>query len=131
MLGIIMQALIGLLCFSKYVTMIINTPGHTKCISLNNQQCMTQSTLINFHPNKYIEVLCYYPFVVNLDRCMTSCNAYNDLSNRLCVSNKTGDSDLNVFNTITGIRESKVLTKRISCECKCKFNSSKCNWFQN
>ena len=28
---------------------------------------------------------------------------------------------------ITGITESKILTKHISCECKCKINGRKCN----
>ena len=28
---------------------------------------------------------------------------------------------------ITGINESKALTKHITCECKCKFDGTKCN----
>ena len=35
---------------------------------------------------------------------------------------------------ITGINESKALTKHISCECKCKFDGTKCNsnqWWNN
>ena len=28
---------------------------------------------------------------------------------------------------ITGINGSKTLTKHISCECKCKFDRTKCN----
>ena len=35
---------------------------------------------------------------------------------------------------ITGINESKTLTKHISCECKCWFNKRKCNsdqWWNN
>ena len=42
--------------------------------------------------------------------------------------------NLSVFNTITGINESKLLTKHISCECKCKFDRAKCNsnqWWNN
>ena len=46
-------------------------------------------------------------FVVNLDRCMVSCNSLNDLSNRLRAPNKTEDSNITVFNIITGINESK------------------------
>ena len=46
-----------------------------KCLSLNYQQCMTESTLINLHPNEYIKGLCNYPLAVNLDRWMGSCNA--------------------------------------------------------
>ena len=67
MFWLIQQVFIGLLCFSKYLFSIANTPDHVKCISLNNQQCMTQPALINLHPNEYIEGLCYYPFAVNLD----------------------------------------------------------------
>ena len=51
------QVFIGLLCFSKSLASIVNTPNHKKCISLNNQQYMTQPTLINPHPNEYIEGL--------------------------------------------------------------------------
>ena len=32
-------------------TSIVNASDHTKSISLNNQQCMNQSTNINIHPN--------------------------------------------------------------------------------
>ena len=28
---------------------------------------------------------------------------------------------------VTGIKESRTLTKHISCKCECKFNSKKCN----
>ena len=54
-----------------------------------------------------------YSFVVKLDRCFGSCNALNDLSNKVCVPNKTADLNLNVFNMITGINESKTLTKHV------------------
>ena len=32
---------------------------------------------------------------------------------------------------ITGINESKTLTKHISCKCKCKFDGRKCNSHKN
>ena len=38
------------------------------------------------------------------------------------VQNKTEYLNLSVFNMITGINESKILTNHISCECKCKFD---------
>ena len=50
---------------------------------------MNQPTLINIHSNEYIHRLRYYSFAVNLDRCIGSCNILNDLSNRVCVPNKT------------------------------------------
>ena len=70
---------------------------------------MTQSTLINLHPNEYAQGLRYYSFGVNLDRCARSCNILNCLSNKVCIPNKTEDLNLYVFNMITGINESKTL----------------------
>ena len=47
--------------------------------------------------------------------------------NKECVPNKTGDLNLSFFNMITGINESKTLTKHVSCEYKSKFDKRKCN----
>ena len=55
----------------------------------------------------------YYPFGVNLDWCVESCNTLNDLCNKVCVPNKTEDLNLSVFNIITGINESEILTTHI------------------
>ena len=57
--------------------------------------------------------------MVNLDRCVGSCDTLNDLSNNKHVSNKTENLNLSVFNTIAGTNESQTLTKHISCVCKC------------
>ena len=43
----------------------------------------------------------------------------NDLSNRVCLPNKTQDLNIHGFDMITGKNESKILTKDISCECNC------------
>ena len=113
---------------------IVNGSNQTKCMSLSNQKCMTRSTLINLHPNEYSQEFHYYPFVVKLDRCLRSCNTLNDLSNKVCVPNKTEDLNLSVFNMIMGINESKTLIKHISCEYKYKFDGRKCNsnqWWKN
>ena len=64
-------------------------------------------------------------FTVKLDKFIGSCNTLNDLSNKVCLPNKTEDLNLNVFNMITGINESKTLIKHLSCECKCKFDGTK------
>ena len=89
---------------------------------MSNQKCMIHPTLINLHPNEYSQEFHYYPFAVKLDRCVRSCNTLNDLSNKVCVPNKTEDLNLSMFNMITGVNESKMLTKHISCECKCRLD---------
>ena len=39
--------------FLGSLTGLVNGSNHTKCISLSNQECMIQPTLINLHPNEY------------------------------------------------------------------------------
>ena len=95
---------------------------------------MIQPTLVNLHPNEYSQEIGYYPFAVELDRCLGSCNTLYNLSNKLCVPNKTEDFNLCEFSMITGINELKKLTKHISCECKYRFDGRKRNshqWWNN
>ena len=106
MFGLIKKIFIGLL------TGLVNGSNHTKFESSINQKCEIKPTLINLHPNKYSQKFHYYPFAVKLDRCVGSCNSLNDLSDKVCLPNKTEDLNLSVFNMITGISESKTLTKQ-------------------
>ena len=120
--------------FVGLLTGIVSVSNYTKYVSIIDQKCMTQSTLVNLHPNEHSKESHYYPFAVKLDRCVGSCNTLNDLSNQLCLPNKTEDLNLSVFNMITEINESKTLTKHISCKCKCRFDGIKCNsdqWWNN
>ena len=122
MFGLIKKIFMGLL-----IT-IGNASNHTKCVLLSNQKCEIQPNFINLHPNEYSQEFYYYPFPVKLDKCVGSCNTLNNLSNKVCVPNKTEDLNLSVLNIITGINESKTLTNRTSCECKCKFDGRSCNF---
>ena len=113
--------------FIGFSTGLVNVSNHTKCVSLSNQKCMTQPTLINWHTNEYNQEFHNYSFVVKLDRCVGSCNTLNDLPNKVCVPNKTEDLSIHVPKMIKRKNESKTLTKDISCECKCKFDGRRCN----
>ena len=75
---------------------LVNRSNYTKCVSLSNQKCIVQSTLINLHPNKYSQEFQYNAFVVKLDRCVRSCNNLNDLSNKVCIPNKAEDKSKRV-----------------------------------
>ena len=105
--GLFKKKFIGLL------TVLVNGCSHTKCVLRIKKKCMTQPTLINLHSNEYIQEFHYYPFVVKLDRCVGSCNTINDFSSKVCIPNKTEDLNLSIFKMITGIKESKALTKHI------------------
>ena len=89
------------------LTGIVSASNYTKCVSLSNQKCRTQSTLINLHTDEYSQELHYYPFAVKVDRCAGSYKTLDDLPNKVCAPNKMEDLNLSVFNMITGTNESK------------------------
>ena len=112
--------------FIAILTGIVNGSDHTKRVLLSNQICEIQPALIILHPNEYCQEFHYHPFAVNLDRCKENRNTLNDSSIKLCVPNKAEDLNIIVFNMITVINEWQTLTKHLSCECKCKFDGTKC-----
>ena len=65
--------------------------------------------------------------MVKLNRGLRNCNTLNDLSNKVCVLNKTEDLNLSMFNMIAGINKPNTLTKHTSCKYKCKFDGRKCS----
>ena len=54
--------------FIGLLTSLANASNHTKCVSLSNQKCITQTTLISLHSNAYSQGLHDHPFAVELDR---------------------------------------------------------------
>ena len=92
----------------------------TKCLFLNDETCMVRPTPIDLNPAE----LKYYPLMISLDKCTGSSNA---LSPEICVRKETKDKNVKSFNMITNKNEAKTMAKHISCDCKCKFNSTACN----
>ena len=68
------------------------------------------------HPKEYNQNLRYYQFLVNLNRFAGSCNTLGNVSSRVFISNETEDLNFHVFNMITGINKSKILTRYTSCK---------------
>ena len=104
--------------FTILLTNISNASNNTKCVSLSNQQCEIQTTLINLHNNEYSQE--YTTIHVG------SCNTVNDLSNKVCLPNKVKYLNIHAINMDTGKTASKIITKDISCKCNCKFDGRKC-----
>ena len=81
---------------------------------------MVKPTLIDFNP---VEVR-YYPFMISLDKCTGSCIV---VSPKICVLKEAKDVNIKAFNATAKKIEAKTMTKHISCNCKCKLNSTTCN----
>ena len=120
MLGITKKIFIVLL------SSIVNASNHAKCVSLSNQKCMIQPTLISLHPNEYSQEFHYYPFSVKLEDTLEVVLLLMTYLIKYVFKIKQ-DLYLPIFNIITGINELKTLTKHILSECKCKFDGRSCN----
>ena len=115
---LVKQVFIALLGFSGSLA--------TKLVSWNNEHCMARPTLIDLNP---IE-LDYYPLMVSIDKSNGICNTVDNVSTKICVPSERKDVNVKVLSTITRIYEAKTLTKltkHVSCDCKCKFDSITCN----
>ena len=69
----------------------------------------------------------FYSFLISLDRFDGTCSTDEDLLAEICVLKKTKAVNGEVFIIATRINESKALLTHISYNCKCKFDSTKCN----
>ena len=63
----------------------------------------------------------YYPFMIRWDKCSGS---YNVLSPKISVPKETKDIKVKPFNAITNKNGAKARMEHVSCDCKCKFNST-------
>ena len=85
---------------------------------------MTQPTFINLCRNEYSLELHYYLFAFKLDVLEVVMLLMTFLTKYMFQIKQ--DSNLGMFNMITGINESKTLAKHI-CECKYRFDGRNCN----
>ena len=93
MLKFIKQAFIVVLSFNGSLARVAKVSNQTKCIPSNKKQCLARPTLVDLISNE----LHYYLFIISLNRRNGSCNAFDDLSSRICFLNKTEHINLNIF----------------------------------
>ena len=115
MFSLTKQVFILLLSFSSSLAC-----NQRKSLFLDDEPCMVRSTIIDMNPVE----LKYYTFMVSLNKCTGS---YNVLSPKICVPKDTKDINVNAFSIITNKNEVKAMAVYISCDCKCKLNSTTCN----
>ena len=94
-----------------------------KCVSLTNQPGQATSTLVDIKSNGNL----FYPFTIWVNNCCGSCSTIDDPYARVCVSNKVKNIDVNEFDFMSGINETRLLVQHESCEYKCGLNESVCN----
>ena len=73
-MGLLKKVFIGLLSVcstgSSGESLVSNSKGHIKYVSLNNWPCPARPTLVNINSNEYL----YYSFIVSGNTCKGRCN---------------------------------------------------------
>ena len=81
---------------------------------------MVRPTFIDMNPVE----LKLNPFRNSLIKCT---EIRNVLSSKRCAPKEKKNISVKSFNIITNKNEANAMTEHILCDCKCKFNSTKCN----
>ena len=127
MVWFIKKMFIGLLSvwtmWSFGESLVSNSKVPIKYVSLNNHLCQATVTLVNVNSSETL----FYLVTVSVDNCSGSCNTINDSYAWVCVSNKVKNMNVEVYNLMSGVNETRFIVQHESCECKCVLNKSVCN----
>ena len=96
-----------------------------KCVSVVNQKCMPRPTILDV--NEGVGEALFYPYNVQVNKCSGSCNTLDNPMAKLCVLNVIKGVNMQVYNFLMRLKETRNVLWHESCKCVCKLNSSVCN----
>ena len=96
-----------------------------ECVSVINQKCMPRPKIL--HVNEGVGVALFYPYNVLVNKCSESCDTINNPMAKLCVPGIVKRVNMQVYNFLMNVNETRNVLWHESCKCVCKLNSSVCN----
>ena len=96
-----------------------------ECISVVNQKCMPRPKILDV--NEGIGEALFYPYNVLVNKNSGSCNTLNNPMSKICVPNIIKGINMQVYNFLMRLNETRNVLWHESCKCVCKLNSSVCN----
>ena len=113
----------------KIISLLISLFGIIKtkaleCVSVVNQKCMPRSKIL---VNEGIGEALFYPYNVQVNKCSGSCNTLDNPVAKLCVPNVIKGVNMQVYNFLMRLNETRNVLWHESWKCVCKLNSSVCN----
>ena len=96
-----------------------------ECVSVVNQKCMPRPKILDV--NEGVGEALFYPYNALVNKCSGSCNTINNPMAKLCVPNVTKRVNMQVYNFLMRLNETRNVLWHESCKCVCKLNSSVCN----
>ena len=96
-----------------------------ECVSVVNQKCMPRPKILDVNEGGG-EAL-FYPYNVLVNKCSGSCDTINNSMTKLCVPGIVKRVNMQVYNFLMSLNETRSVLWNESCKCICKLNSSICN----
>ena len=89
-----------------------------ECVSVVNQKCMPRPKTLDV--NEGVGEALFYPYNVLANKCSGSCNMFDNLMEKLCVPNVIKRVNMQVYNFLTTLNETRNVLWHESCKCICK-----------
>ena len=114
----------------KIISLLISLFGIIKtkaleCVSVVNQKCMPRPKILDV--NKGFDEALFYPYNVLVNKCSGSYNTFNNPMTKLCVPNVIKRVNMQVYNFLMMLNETRNVLWPESCKWVCNLNSSVCN----
>ena len=114
----------------KIISLLISLFGIIKtkaleCVSVVNQKCMPRPKILDI--NEGTGEALFYPYNVLVNKCSGSCNTFDNPMAKLCIPNVIKRVNMQVYNFLMMLNETRNVLWHESCKCICKLNSSVCN----
>ena len=94
-------------------------------VSVANQKCMPRPKILDV--NEGVGEALFYPYNVLVNKCSGSCNTLDNPMTKLCVPNVIKRVNMQVYNFLMRLNETRNVLWHESCKCVCKLNSSVSN----
>ena len=93
-----------------------------ECVSVIIQKCMPRPKILDV--NEGVGEALFYPYNVLVNECSGSCNTLDNLMARLCVPNVIKGVNMQVYNFLMSLNETRNVLWHESGKSVCKLNSS-------
>ena len=96
-----------------------------ECVSVINQKCMPRPQILNV--NEGIGEALFYLYNVLVNKCSVSCDTLDNPMSKICVPKIIENVNMQVYNFLMRLNETRNVLWHESCQCVCRLNSSVCN----
>ena len=96
-----------------------------ECLSVANQKCMPRPKILDV--NEGIGEALFYPYKLLVNKCSGSCNTLDNPMSKICIPKIVKNVNMQVYNFLMRLSETRNVLWHESCKCVCKLSSSVCN----